>query len=295
VVTLRGTHPWCDTDIGTQRWIHLTGSGPLVGLFARTRHPISSRCIGNRVGYDFAQQTWENHALCRNCDGRCYGDRWGDVGDGSLRDDCQPATIFLGGFRIVNRPSTFPLLMAAAGVLLAAVAIFGILQNRFIGESLSPVAVSTRQPDGDNTSQKYSQAGAPAPDFELFSLEGSSKHLSDFAGHPILINYWATWCPPCREELPLIQDRLDRYSPDLVVLTINAGEEIETVRNYIEHENFSFQVLLDPEWKAEALYGIYAYPTTVFIDRDGLIQARYVGGLSEEILDEYLKLIGVYE
>jgi peroxiredoxin len=185
--------------------------------------------------------------------------------------------------------------MAAAGVLLAAVAIFGILQNRFIGESLSPAAISTRQPDGDTTSQKYSQAGTPAPDFELFSLEGSSKHLSDFAGHPILINYWATWCPPCREELPLIQDRLDRYSPDLVVLTINAGEEIETVRNYIEHENFSFQVLLDPEWKAEALYGIYAYPTSVFIDRDGLIQARYVGGLSEEILDEYLKLIGVYE
>jgi len=195
----------------------------------------------------------------------------------------------------VNRSSTFPLLIAAAGVLLAAVAIFGILQNRFIGESLSAVAVSTRQSDGDNTSQKYSQAGTPAPDFELLSLEGSSRHLSDFAGHPILINYWATWCPPCREELPLIQDRLDRYSPDLVVLTINAGEEIETVRNYIEHENFSFHVLLDPEWKAEALYGIYAYPTTVFIDRDGMIQARYVGGLSEDILDEYLKLIGVNE
>ena len=93
----------------------------------------------------------------------------------------------------------------------------------------------------------------------------------------------------------MIQDRLDRYSPDLVVLTINAGEEPETVRNYIEQKDFSFHVLLDPEWKAEALYGIYAYPTTVFIDRDGLIQARYVGGMSAEILDEYLKLIGVNE
>ncbi len=195
----------------------------------------------------------------------------------------------------MNRLSVFPLVMAAAGVLLAAVAIFGILQNRFFWDA-SPVADrSGNQPDTDTSSSAYSQAGKAAPDFELELLDGSRVRLSNFAGHPILINYWATWCPPCREELPLIQERLDKYSPDLVVLTINAGEDPKTIRNFIQQKAFSFHVLLDPEWKAEALYGIYAYPTTVFIDRDGLIQARYVGGMSAEILDEYLKLIGVNE
>jgi thiol-disulfide isomerase/thioredoxin len=185
--------------------------------------------------------------------------------------------------------------MAAAGVLLAAVAILGILQNRFLLDASAVVDRSGIQPDSINASSPYSQAGKIAPDFEFDLVEGSRVKLSDFAGHPILINYWATWCPPCREELPLIQDRLERYSPDLVVLTINAGEDPETVKNYIQQKAYSFLVLLDPEWKAEALYGIYAYPTSVFIDREGLIQARYVGGMSAEILDDYLGLIGVNE
>jgi peroxiredoxin len=185
--------------------------------------------------------------------------------------------------------------MAAAGALLAAVAIIGILQNRFLWNAPSAVGRSGIQPDTESSTSSYSQAGNAAPEFELDSLEGSRVNLSDFTGHPVLINYWATWCPPCREELPLIQERLDRYSPDLVVLTINAGEDPETIRNFIRQKAFSFHVLLDPDWKAEALYGIYAYPTTVFIDREGLIQARYVGGMSAEILDEYLALIGVNE
>jgi peroxiredoxin len=185
--------------------------------------------------------------------------------------------------------------MAAAGVLLAAVAIFGILQNRFVWDNQPSVDRSLDSTDLDSPASSYSQAGKTAPDFELESLDGSKVSLSDFAGYPVLINYWATWCPPCREELPLIQERLDRYSPDLVVLTINAGEDHATIRNFMRQKAFSFHVLVDSEWKAEALYGIYAYPTTVFIDREGLIQARYVGGMSAEILDDYLKLIGVDE
>ena len=181
-------------------------------------------------------------------------------------------------------------MMAAAGVLLAAVAILGILNNRFSWRT-DTLSVST----GENTTSTFSQAGEPAPDFELVSMDGSKVKLSDFLGHPVLINYWATWCPPCRAELPLIQDRLEKNSPDLVVLAINAGEEPDTVKNYISQNKFTFPVLLDPEWKAEALFGIYAYPTSVFIDRQGLIQGRYVGGLSEDILDNHLKLIGVGE
>jgi thiol-disulfide isomerase/thioredoxin len=186
-------------------------------------------------------------------------------------------------------------LMAAAGIVLAAVAIMGIILNR---SSSNPSAVfidSTREIDSGESASSDLQKDKPAPDFELTSLDGSSINLSDFRGHPVLINYWATWCPPCVEELPLIEEQYKKFSPGLVVLAINAGEEPETVKNYVDKKGFTFPVLLDPDWNAEALFGIMAYPTSVFIDENGIIRARYVGGMSSETLDDYLRIIGVSE
>jgi peroxiredoxin len=178
------------------------------------------------------------------------------------------------------------LLIAATGVILAAIAIVGIIQNRSLF-NFPALSGDSSQPDP--------QAGKPAPDFELTSLEGTPVRLSDYLGHPILINYWATWCPPCREELPIIQKRYEQFSPDLVVLSIDAGEDTDTIKKYIGEFGFTFPVLLDPDWKAEALFGILAYPTSVFIDDKGIILARYVGGMSADTLDKYLKIIGVSE
>jgi cytochrome c biogenesis protein CcmG/thiol:disulfide interchange protein DsbE len=193
----------------------------------------------------------------------------------------------------VNRRNYLPIMLAAAGLVLAAVAILGLLQNRGWLGSSAAIIDSVQQSGTGEVAPKDSQTGKPAPEFELASLNGQPVHLSDYKGHPVLINYWATWCPPCREELPLIQSRHEKYSSDLVVLAINAGEDMATVENYIKTKGFTFPVLLDPEWKAEALFGIFAYPTSVFIDRNGIIQAKYVGGLNEKNLDDNLGLIGV--
>jgi peroxiredoxin len=193
----------------------------------------------------------------------------------------------------VNRRTLLPIVLAAAGFVLAAVAILGLLQNRGLLGSSAAIIDSVQQSGTGEIATKDSQSGKPAPDFELASINGQPVHLSDYKGHPVLINYWATWCPPCREELPLIQSRHEKYSSNLVVLAINAGEDLATVQNYIKTRGFTFPVLLDPEWKAEALFGILAYPTSVFIDKNGIIQARYVGGLNENVLDDNLGLIGV--
>jgi peroxiredoxin len=193
----------------------------------------------------------------------------------------------------VNRRSLLPLLMAAAGFVLAAVAILGAIQNRLLWSFPAASIESVQATGSGEFAPPDLQAGKPAPDFELTSLNGSAVRLSDYQGHPVLINYWATWCPPCREELPLIQKRYERFSPDLVVLAINAGEDQETVKNYIDKNSFTFSVLLDPDWKAEALFGIMAYPTSVFINDKGIILARYVGGMSVDTLDDYLRIIGV--
>lgn len=195
----------------------------------------------------------------------------------------------------MNRRSLLPIFIATAGVLLAAGAILGIVQNRLPWNPPMASIDSVTTSNSGETAQSDLQNGKPSPDFELMAPNGSTVHLSDYLGHPVLINYWATWCPPCREELPLIQARYKRYSPALVVLAINAGEDTETVRNYVNKNDLTFQVLLDPDWKAESLFGIMAYPTSVFIDDKGIIRARYVGEMSADTLDKYLKIIGVNE
>lgn len=193
----------------------------------------------------------------------------------------------------MNQRSLLPLILAAAGIVLAAVAILGIFQNRSLLKFPAASIDSVQTTGSEKSAPPDPQAGKPAPDFELSSLEGSPVRLSDFKGHPVLINYWATWCPPCRDELPHIQKRYEQYSPALVVLAINAGEDPDTIKNYIDENGFTFPVLLDPDWKVESLFGIMAYPTSVFIDDKGIILARYVGGMSLDTLDDYLRIIGV--
>ena len=136
--------------------------------------------------------------------------------------------------------------------------------------------------------------GQPIPDFELPRLGGGTVKMSELKGHPVLINYWTTWCPPCKEELPLLQARQDQY-PDLVVLAVDTDEEEPVVKAYIDQYGYTFTVLLDFDWEVERLLGVQAYPTTFFVDADGIVRSRYIGGMSAKVLDSNLKLIGVGE
>ena len=122
------------------------------------------------------------------------------------------------------------------------------------------------------------QVGKQAPDFQLPSLGGQSVSISDFQGKPILLNFWATWCGPCLQEMPLLQaifeEQLDN---SLVMLAINIGEPAPAVNNFMRNGNYSFPVLLDTERDVAQDYNIRAIPTTFFIDEDGVIQEIKVG------------------
>ena len=115
--------------------------------------------------------------------------------------------------------------------------------------------------------------GALSPDFYLLNLNQERIQLSDFVGKPVLLNFWATWCEPCRVEMPLIQNRYEKYSEEgLVVLTINAAEPQENVEVFKNELGLSFEFLLDPVADVQRLYRIQGYPTSVFVDSDGIIQ-----------------------
>lgn len=130
---------------------------------------------------------------------------------------------------------------------------------------------------------------------QLLDLEGDPIVLSGFKGRAVLVNFWATWCPPCLEEMPLIDTYADKYEEELVVLAINAGEDESVVRNFVAKYDFNFNILLDPTNSAAKNYHVYGYPTTMFFDQEGNIQATHIGELNEDLLVNYLSRIGIGE
>ena len=120
------------------------------------------------------------------------------------------------------------------------------------------------------------QVGMPAPDFEAVSLDGEAVRLSDLAGQPVVINFWATWCPPCRKEMPDFQAVYDRHKADgLQFYAINVGESHVTVRDFTGRLGIDLPILIDSNEEAQTAYNILPIPATFFIDRDGVVRAVY--------------------
>ncbi|MBI4770918.1 MAG: TlpA family protein disulfide reductase [Chloroflexi bacterium] len=139
------------------------------------------------------------------------------------------------------------------------------------------------------------EAGAPAPDFALQRLDGRQVRLSDYRGNPLLINFWATWCGPCRVEMPAIQSRYQQYavSHGFKVLAVDFDEPAPDVAAFTQNLGLTFDVLLDPGARVQDLYRVRAYPTSFFVDRAGVIRAVQIGLMNEAQLDDYLRQIGV--
>ncbi len=138
--------------------------------------------------------------------------------------------------------------------------------------------------------------GETAADFQLLDLEGNNVSLSEFQGRPVLLNFWATWCTPCRVEMPLLEaiHNDSRWQhEEMVILAVDIGEKESTVKDFVEEYGISFTVLLDTERYVFRQYFVNGVPTTYFIDRRGIIQAITVGAFSgtEEIEKNLDKII----
>ena len=131
----------------------------------------------------------------------------------------------------------------------------------------------------------------PAPDFTLANLDGTSLSLADLRGKNVLINFWATWCGPCRQEMPMIEGAYRAYAPDLVVLAVNIGEEPWRVKKFVQDLGLSFEVLMDEANEVQTLYRVRAYPTTYLVDTQGVVRAQHIGLLSEAQLEKYLERV----
>lgn len=129
--------------------------------------------------------------------------------------------------------------------------------------------------------------GAPAPVFTLTDLNGEQHTLSDYDGQVVVLNFWATWCEPCREEMPDLQEVYDTYRDDgLVILGINADEPFDRVVEFVDEYEITFPILLDTRPNVTARYEVNAYPSTFFVDRDGRIRVdTYSGPMTASFIE----------
>ncbi len=135
------------------------------------------------------------------------------------------------------------------------------------------------------------QKGFRAPDFTLLNLEGGEVNLCDFRGRPVLINFWATWCPPCRAELPAIQEAYQN-SDNLVVLGLNFQESPQDVKSLVAFEGLTFPVLLDEGGSVALKYRARGLPTSFFVDPQGIITAVHIGPMTKDQIANYVAQAG---
>ena len=134
--------------------------------------------------------------------------------------------------------------------------------------------------------------GHPAPDFTLETLDGQTLQLSDLQGQAVVLNFWASWCPPCRAEMPeLEQAYLENKDSGLVVLGVNQGEQQAVANDFIQRFALTFPVVLDQELVASRHYKVNSLPTTFFIDRNGIIRDQVTGQVNTALLNEKLRSI----
>lgn len=133
--------------------------------------------------------------------------------------------------------------------------------------------------------------GRPAPDFTLTTATGKTFTLSSLRGTPVVLNFWATWCPPCRAELPELQAASERLAGQVAIIGVNQAEPPAEVQAFAAGLGLSFPVPLDVNADASRLYTVRSLPTTFFIDRQGIIRQIQIGPVTEATLAQMLKKI----
>lgn len=131
-----------------------------------------------------------------------------------------------------------------------------------------------------------------AIDFKLKDLKGSELSLSDLKGKKVFLNFWATWCPPCKAEMPEIEKLYEETKDsDFVIVTVEIGEPLSTVKSFIDSNKYSFKVLLDSDQSIASKYNIASIPTSYFIDADGNIISKNIGGMNIDQMKAYIKTL----
>ncbi|MGN0355000.1 MAG: TlpA family protein disulfide reductase [Muricoprocola sp.] len=185
----------------------------------------------------------------------------------------------------------FVLLLGGASVLYAK-----------LGQKLTPDQLAVqeqteteKESEETNEEESDSQQDTKAPDFTVYDIEGNAVHLSAYIGKPVVLNFWASWCGPCKMEIPDFEEKYLETGETIQFLLINltdgSRETIETASDYIESEGYTLPVFYDTDSDAANTYQVYSIPTTYFIDSEGNLIAQATGAIDGETLQKGIDMI----
>lgn len=170
-----------------------------------------------------------------------------------------------------------------------------VLYN-FLGDKIETEPFAVQEQESENMSEEQKEIEAnPAPDFTVTDENGNEHKLSDFIGKPVILNFWASWCGPCKSEMPDFDDAYQKYKDEIHFLMVNltdgSRETVETASSYIREQGYSFPVYYDTKSEAMMTYSVYSVPATYFINKDGNIIAGAQGAISKENLQTGIDMI----
>ncbi len=174
-----------------------------------------------------------------------------------------------------------------AVILVLGVVIYPKLVDNYGGEIVNKIEV-VDEAAGSMEPEPTDEEPVVAPDFTVYDADGNAVHLSDFAGQPVVLNFWATWCGPCKSELPGFDAVYQEYGGEVAFLMVNltdgARETVEGVSAFIAQNGYTFPVYYDTAMDAADTYGIRSIPATALINADGEIVGAQVGAVIEDSL-----------
>jgi thiol-disulfide isomerase/thioredoxin len=139
----------------------------------------------------------------------------------------------------------------------------------------------------------YIRVGADAPDFSLTDLNHQTVQLKKLFGKPIILNFWATWCGPCRIEMPMLESFYQDHIEEIELIAINMQEKEQPVQIFANEYGLDFPLLLDQDAEVSTLYRIHGLPTSIILSAEGKISAVHIGVISESQLIGYLEKMGI--
>jgi cytochrome c biogenesis protein CcmG, thiol:disulfide interchange protein DsbE len=183
--------------------------------------------------------------------------------------------VYLFSMTSSNSRRGLPFLLFGLGLILIASAAYYILRDVSSQTDLSAVPVPVNY---------------AAPELTLTDLQDTPRTLTEFHGQVVLVNLWATWCPPCKEEMPALQAYYNKHAKDgFVIIAINDGDPAPDVKQFVQEYQLTFPVWLDPTYIAtERAFKTLNLPSSFVIDREGTIRLMWVGGINRKMLDQHV-------
>ncbi len=191
-------------------------------------------------------------------------------------------------------------LVILSGLLIILIGGASVLYNK-LGDKVESQQLAAQTPQttqtassSDNSSEQSAEK-IVAPDFTVYDIDGNPVHLSDFKGKPVVLNFWASWCGPCKMEMPDFNEKYLELGEDINFIMVNSTdgsrETVEIASEFIKSTGYSFPVYYDNDSDASMKYGVYSLPTTFFIDADGNFVTYATGAISGDILQKGIDMI----